>query len=132
MPRIFATLTVCGWSIATGIRSVATATSQFLSRVRSHECIFVWFWQESPSTSAHLYSPSFVPYQPIHASTANSFARTLVFPRAQGMDGKIKPLYFRGRRIIDETLKALASDFGLGSAKNVLLTGCSAGMCADK
>ena len=48
------------------------------------------------------------------------------------MDGKIKPLYFRGRRIIDETLKALTKDFGLSSAKNVLLTGCSAGMCADK
>lgn len=44
-----------------------------------------------------------------------------------GLDGKVKPLYFRGRRIIDETLKALAQDFGLSSAKNVLLTGCSAG-----
>ena len=47
-----------------------------------------------------------------------------------GLDGKPKNLYFRGRRIIDETLRALASprlSYGLASAKSVLLTGCSAG-----
>jgi hypothetical protein len=38
-----------------------------------------------------------------------------------------KPLYFRGRRIIDETLSALKANFGLGNAENVMLTGCSAG-----
>ena len=38
-----------------------------------------------------------------------------------------KPLYFRGRRIIDETLSALKANFGLGNAENVMLTGMS--MC---
>ena len=37
------------------------------------------------------------------------------------------PLYLRGRRILDATLDALASHFGLGDAARVLLTGCSAG-----
>jgi len=45
----------------------------------------------------------------------------------KGTDGKMKNLYFRGRRIIDESLKALSTKFGLASAENVLLTGCSAG-----
>ena len=44
-----------------------------------------------------------------------------------GTDGKMKNLYFRGRRIIDESLKALSTQFGLAEADNVLLTGCSAG-----
>ena len=39
---------------------------------------------------------------------------------------KGKPLYFRGRRIIDEVLKALMP-LGLAKAETVLLTGCSAG-----
>jgi len=47
--------------------------------------------------------------------------------QVKGLDGKVKPLYFRGRRILDETLKALAANFGLTKAANVLLTGCSAG-----
>lgn len=37
-----------------------------------------------------------------------------------------KQLYFRGRRVLDETLEALSS-LGLSQAENVLLTGCSAG-----
>ena len=36
-------------------------------------------------------------------------------------------IYFRGRRVIDETLKALKDNFGLDKADTVLLTGCSAG-----
>ena len=44
-----------------------------------------------------------------------------------GTDGKSKDLFFRGRRILDETLAALKADHGLGSADSVLLTGCSAG-----
>lgn len=45
----------------------------------------------------------------------------------KGLDGKDKPLYFRGRRILDAILMTLASDHGLSSAENVLLTGCSSG-----
>jgi hypothetical protein len=44
-----------------------------------------------------------------------------------GTDGKSKDLFFRGRRILDETLAALKAGHGLGSADSVLLTGCSAG-----
>jgi len=43
-----------------------------------------------------------------------------------GLNGKKKPLYFRGKRIIDATLETLLS-LGLGNAERVLLTGCSAG-----
>ena len=58
----------------------------------------------------------------------NSFSGNRDEPvNVKGLDGKVKPIYFRGRRIIDETLKALSTSFGLSSAKNVLLTGCSAG-----
>ena len=41
-----------------------------------------------------------------------------------------KPLFFRGKRIIDATLEALTQPlnaYGLQAARNVLLTGCSAG-----
>jgi hypothetical protein len=38
-----------------------------------------------------------------------------------------KPLYFRGRRILDETLKSLSEHFGMDQAETVMLTGCSAG-----
>jgi hypothetical protein len=38
-----------------------------------------------------------------------------------------KKLYFRGRRIIDETLKALSIHYGMKTADTVMLTGCSAG-----
>lgn len=38
-----------------------------------------------------------------------------------------KPLYFRGRRIIDTVLSYLTENHNLGAAENVLLTGCSAG-----
>jgi STAM-binding protein len=38
-----------------------------------------------------------------------------------------KPLYFRGRRVIDAVLAYLMKNHNLGSAENVLLTGCSAG-----
>lgn len=43
-----------------------------------------------------------------------------------GRDGKAKPIYFRGRRIMDAVLETLKG-FGLGTAQTVLLTGCSAG-----
>jgi len=38
-----------------------------------------------------------------------------------------KPLYFRGHRILKAILSTLHRDYGLGGAKEVLLTGCSAG-----
>eukprot|EP00930_Biecheleria_cincta_P077171 TRINITY_DN64444_c0_g1_i1.p1 TRINITY_DN64444_c0_g1~~TRINITY_DN64444_c0_g1_i1.p1 ORF type:complete len:459 (+),score=81.44 TRINITY_DN64444_c0_g1_i1:63-1439(+) len=45
-----------------------------------------------------------------------------------GPDGsKPKPLYFRGRRVLDAVLDTLLTDFGLDKAKKVLLSGCSAG-----
>lgn len=40
---------------------------------------------------------------------------------------KGKPLYFRGHRILQAVLATLVSDYGLSSATEVLLTGCSAG-----
>jgi hypothetical protein len=43
-----------------------------------------------------------------------------------GLDGKAKPLYFRGKRIIDATLQTLLT-LGLDKADTVLLSGCSAG-----
>lgn len=60
----------------------------------------------------------------------NSFSGNRYDPLSvKGLDGKEKLLYFRGKRILDETLKALSTStyFNLASAKNVLLTGCSAG-----
>jgi len=43
-----------------------------------------------------------------------------------GLDGKPKPIYFRGKRIIDAVLGTLLK-MGLDKAEKVLLTGCSAG-----
>eukprot|EP00946_MAST-07B_sp_MAST-7B-sp1_P000728 g728.t1 len=60
----------------------------------------------------------------------NSFSGNREEPLpVKGLDGKIKPLYFRGKTILDETLKALSTSpyFNLAKAKNVMLTGCSAG-----
>ena len=46
------------------------------------------------------------------------------------VDGK--PLYFRGRRIMDAILKRIfaAESIGAAGAENVLLTGCSSGALA--
>lgn len=44
-----------------------------------------------------------------------------------GLDGKDKPLYFRGRRILDAVLETLVEQFGLADAETVHFTGCSAG-----
>jgi len=38
-----------------------------------------------------------------------------------------KPLYFRGKQIVDAVLKTLKDNYNLSSAKNAILTGCSAG-----
>lgn len=57
----------------------------------------------------------------------NSFSGNRDAPLKVVEDGVKANLYFRGRRILDETLKALAKDYGLSKASNVLLTGCSAG-----
>ena len=38
-----------------------------------------------------------------------------------------KELFFRGRRIIDQTLKTLSINFGMDQGDTVMLTGCSAG-----
>ena len=60
----------------------------------------------------------------------NSFSGNRNYPlTVRGLDGKEKQLFFRGKRILDETLKTLATShyFNLASAKSVLLTGCSAG-----
>jgi hypothetical protein len=58
----------------------------------------------------------------------NSFSgnRAEALP-VRGLDGKVKNLYFRGRRIIDATLEALSLHFGMSLADTVMLTGCSAG-----
>ena len=57
----------------------------------------------------------------------NSFSGNRDLPYPVVEDGEKANLYFRGRRIVDEVLKALSANFGLAAAQNVLLTGCSAG-----
>ena len=57
----------------------------------------------------------------------NSFSGNRDLPYPVVEDGQKANLYFRGRRIVDEVLKALSANYGLADAKNVLLTGCSAG-----
>ena len=47
--------------------------------------------------------------------------------RAEAVVVKGKPLYFRGHRILKAVLQTLTTRFGLGGAKEVILTGCSAG-----
>ena len=63
----------------------------------------------------------------INYCDGNSFAGNRDEPLAVVEDGVKANLFFRGRRILDETLKTLAADYGLSRASNVLLTGCSAG-----
>jgi hypothetical protein len=41
--------------------------------------------------------------------------------------GAVSPIFFRGREILLETLRALKRDFGFANATEVHLTGCSAG-----
>eukprot|EP00051_Salpingoeca_urceolata_P028230 m.485760 g.485760 ORF g.485760 m.485760 type:complete len:453 (+) comp23953_c0_seq1:161-1519(+) len=74
-------------------------------------------------------NPDFCNFNRVHMAycDGNSFSGNRDEPVVvTGLDGKKKPLYFRGRRIIDQTLAALVK-LGLGNAENVLLTGCSAG-----
>ena len=47
--------------------------------------------------------------------------------REEAVVVKGKPLYFRGHRVLRAVLDTLVRDHGLGTAKEVLLTGCSAG-----
>jgi len=75
-------------------------------------------------------NPDFCNFNRVHMvyCDGNSFSGNADAPVVvKGMDGKNKPLYFRGRRIIDAILATLVSDHGLAKADNVLLTGCSAG-----
>lgn len=75
-------------------------------------------------------NPDFCNFNRVHMvyCDGNSFSGNRDAPVVvKGMDGKEKPIYFRGRRIIDAILATLVSDHGLADANNVLLTGCSAG-----
>jgi hypothetical protein len=74
-------------------------------------------------------NPDFCNFNRVHIvyCDGNSFSGNRDEPLVvTGLDGKAKPLYFRGKRIIDATLQTLLS-LGLDKAENVLLTGCSAG-----
>jgi hypothetical protein len=75
-------------------------------------------------------NPDFCNFNRVHMvyCDGNSFSGNRDDPvPVMGGDKKMKNLYFRGRRIIDEILAALKKDHGLANAENVLLTGCSAG-----
>ena len=75
-------------------------------------------------------NPSFCKFNRVFLAycDGDSFAGNRDSPvEVKGTDGKLKPLYFRGRRILDAVLATLKSDFGLEGASDVLLTGCSAG-----
>lgn len=75
-------------------------------------------------------NPDFCNFNRVHMvyCDGNSFSGNRDEPVVvKGADGKNKPLYFRGRRIIDAVLETLVSDHGLADANDVLLTGCSAG-----
>eukprot|EP00747_Dinoflagellata_sp_TGD_P219245 gnl/TRDRNA2_/TRDRNA2_91395_c0_seq1.p1 gnl/TRDRNA2_/TRDRNA2_91395_c0~~gnl/TRDRNA2_/TRDRNA2_91395_c0_seq1.p1 ORF type:complete len:456 (+),score=34.85 gnl/TRDRNA2_/TRDRNA2_91395_c0_seq1:61-1428(+) len=74
-------------------------------------------------------NPDFCNFNRVHMvyCDGNSFSGNRDEPViVTGLDGKQKPLYFRGKRIIDATLQTLLT-LGLDRADNVLLTGCSAG-----
>jgi len=74
-------------------------------------------------------NPDFCNFNRVHMvyCDGNSFSGNRDEPLVvTGLDGKKKPLYFRGKRIIDATLQTLLT-LGLDKADNVLLNGCSAG-----
>ena len=78
----------------------------------------------SDSTS----NPDFAPFNRVHMPycDGNSFSGNADEPvLVNGTQGP-KKLWFRGRRNIDATFRAL-NKLGLDAAENVLLTGCSAG-----
>ena len=87
-------------------------------------------WPETIGTNGILsadcsVNPDFCNFHRVYMKycDGNSFAGNRDDPLVvQG-----KPLYFRGRRILQAVLATLKRGFGLGSAKEVLLTGCSAG-----
>mmetsp|Transcript_81905 Transcript_81905/g.155512 ORF Transcript_81905/g.155512 Transcript_81905/m.155512 type:complete len:461 (-) Transcript_81905:140-1522(-) len=74
-------------------------------------------------------NPEFCNFNRVHLvyCDGNSFSGDRNEPLVvTGLDGKQKPLYFRGKRIIEATLQTLLT-LGLDKAENVLLSGCSAG-----
>lgn len=91
-------------------------------------------WQKTSSMGGLLsdncdVNPDFCNFNRVQLMycDGNSFAGDREEPLVvTGLDGKQKPLYFRGKRIIDAVLDTLMG-MGLKTAENVLLTGCSAG-----
>ena len=58
----------------------------------------------------------------------NSFSGNRDQPQpVLGLDNTTVPIYYRGRRNVDAVLATLVKEYNFGKAKNVLLTGCSAG-----
>lgn len=77
-------------------------------------------------TLAHAHADSHHTNKRPRTLRKHASALSLIHPSTRrGTSGK--PLYFRGRRIIDATIDYLAEHHGLLDAENVLLTGCSAG-----
>ncbi|CAK0806565.1 unnamed protein product [Prorocentrum cordatum] len=80
----------------------------------------------APPTQTSATSIGGAPWRMVYCD-GNSFSGNRDEPVVvTGLDGKAKPLYFRGKRIIDATLQTLLT-LGLSRAENVLLSGCSAG-----
>jgi len=74
-------------------------------------------------------NPDFCGFNRVHLAycDGNSFSGNRDQPLVvKGPDGKEKPLYFRGRRVLDAVLETLLG-MGLSDAEEVLLSGCSAG-----
>ncbi|CAE8715037.1 unnamed protein product [Polarella glacialis] len=91
-------------------------------------------WSQSAALSGIMSdncttNPDFCNFNRVHLTycDGNSFSGNADQPLVvKGLDGKDKPLYFRGRRILDAVLETLFT-MGLNKAERVLLTGCSAG-----
>lgn len=74
-------------------------------------------------------NPDFCNFNRVHLTYCDgfSFAGDRTEPlNVTGPDDREKPIYFRGRRIIDATLQTLLG-MGLQKAEQVMVTGCSAG-----
>ena len=102
------------------------------NRAKSHIGTSNWI-QDNVTTSSLggllssdcAQNPEFCKYNRVHMlyCDGNSFSGNREDPIV--VNGQ--KIFFRGKRIIDATLRTLRRDHGLGAAENVLLTGCSAG-----
>jgi hypothetical protein len=77
-----------------------------------------------PISGDESINPTFASYNRVYVKycDAGSFHGS-----SKPVAHKDMTLHFAGKRILELVIKTLSDDFGMASAKNVLLTGCSAG-----